>query len=527
MADLTRRSILKASAATAAAAAAAFAAPAGAKAKTSSAGLPARWDMTADVVVAGSGIAGMSAAISALDLGGKVLVFEKGENYGGCAIINGGIIALRGGTRFQREHGEKDTPADVYAHLTDPKNIEYRKNDPALAQRYSQMVGGTQEWLEAHGVKFMNTSTAAGKYDSQHHESYLHIYSPDQGDGNGHPNPDGGFRTGRGIMIPFQKYFTEKGGRIFLNSKVTDVYKDAKGRVVGARVETAKGVVNVRAKKGVVLAGGGWKANKELRVITDPRFTPDLVPTGYPFVAPDGSAILAGLKAGAMFLGDRGEDTPHMRRMFGTNRYGFHKGSKYGCPGISVKGPRWGDIVFVNKNGDRFVREEDKGNLGGYSFYDMAYAQPEKKVYCIFDDATAKKYHWDTSYPTCEKGFAFDAPTLEELAAKLGTKNLPATVARYNGFVDKKQDDDFQKPAALMRKKIEKGPFHAVQVVLFVHNLTGGLRINENAQVIDIFGRVIPGLYAAGETAGGLYVGNGMPRGILPGRFAGEHAMKS
>lgn len=78
-----------------------------------------------------------------------------------------------------------------------------------------------------------------------------------------------------------------------------------------------------------------------------------------------------------------------------------------------------------------------------------------------------------------------------------------------------------------MKKKLETGPFHAVQVVLFAHNFTGGLRINENAQVLDILGRVIPGLYAAGETAGGLYVGNGMLRAILPVRRAGEHAAKA
>ena len=233
-----------------------------------------------------------------------------------------------------------------------------------------------------------------------------------------------------------------------------------------------------------------------------------------------------GLKAGAMYIGDRGEDTPRMRRMFGTNRYGFQKGSKYGCPGINVKGPRWGDCVFVNQNGDRFVKEQDKADLGGYSFYDMAYVQPGKKVFCVFDDETAKKYHWDTSFPQCAKGFAFDADTLGELAAKMKTPNLEATVARYNKFVEQKKDEDFGKPENLLTKKLEKGPFHAVQVVLFVHNFTGGLRINANSQVLDIFAKPIPGLYAAGETAGGLYVGNGMPRAIMPGRWAGEHAMK-
>lgn len=517
MTDLTRRNALKALAVTAAAAGSATL-PAQAQGKSASS-LPRKWDMTTDVIVAGSGIAGMSAAIAAIDGGAKVLVFEKGENYGGCARINGGIIALR-----------NDSVDDLYAHLTDPKNAEYRKNDPALVRRYAQMCWPTKAWLEQHGVKFLNTSTAAGKYDSQHHETYLHIFSEGKDDDIGgiHPQAGGGYRTGRGIMMPFKSYFESNGGRIFLEHKVTDVYKDAKGRVVGARIETKKGVISVKAAKGVVLAGGSWKANQDLRVITDPRLTPDIVPTGFPYVAPDGSAILAGLKAGAMYIGDRGEDTPRQRRMFGTNRYGFKKGSKYGCPGITVKGPRWGDTIFVNKSGERFMREEDKANLGGYNFYDMAYVQPEKKIYCVFDDETAKKYHWDTSYPQCEKGYAFDADTLEELAAKLGgAPKLAATVAKYNQFVEQKKDEDFEKPAMLLKKKLEKAPFHAVQIVLFAHNFTGGLRINENAQVLDAFGRIIPGLYAAGETAGGLYVGNGMPRAIMPGRWAGEHAAKA
>lgn len=119
---------------------------------------PKHWDVTTEVLVAGSGIAGMSAAVTAIDLGAKVLVLEKGKNYGGCAIINGGIIALRGGTRFQRESRDKDSPAELYAHLTNPKDIEYRKNDPKLTKRYAEMCGPTQDWLEAHGYPHQSRS---------------------------------------------------------------------------------------------------------------------------------------------------------------------------------------------------------------------------------------------------------------------------------------------------------------------------------------------------------------------------------
>ena len=322
MIDISRRGMLKAAAMSSALAAGAFALP---EAKEKALALPKKWDQTTEVLVVGSGIAGMSAAITAIDNGAKVLVLEMGKNYGGCARINGGIIALR-----------NDTPDQLYAHLTDPKNVEYRKNDPVLTRRYAEMCWPTKAWLEEHGVKFLNTSTAAGKYDSQHHESYLHIYSEGKDDDIGgiNPQPTGGFRTGRGIMMPFKAYFEKKGGVILMGYKATDLYRDAKGRVVGVKVQTPKGAENIRAKKGVILAGGSWKANPALRVITDPRLTSEVVPTGYPFVAPDGSAILAGLKAGAMYIGDRGEDTPRLRRMFGTNRYGFQKGSKYGCPGI-------------------------------------------------------------------------------------------------------------------------------------------------------------------------------------------------
>ncbi|WP_297611893.1 FAD-dependent oxidoreductase [uncultured Sutterella sp.] len=517
--QLSRRSLLAGSAA-GFLSAAAFAAPTPSLRK-----LPAKWDMTVDVAVAGSGIAGMSAATAAVDNGAQVAVFEKDVNYGGAAIINGGIIALRGGTRFQRENGMEDSPQALYEHLTDPLNPEYRKNDPRLARKYSEYCGGTQEWLEARGVKFLPTFTKPGKYDTQHHESYLHIYTDDPGDGAVKKQPSGGFMSGRGIMVPLREYCEKKGVKLYFEHKVTDVYRDDDGNCVGCRVEAGGRVINVRARRGVILAGGSFKNNPKMRWLMDPRLGGEnIIASGFPHFDADGSAIIAGLRAGAIYEGDRGEDTAHMRRKFGTNRYSFPKGSKYGCPGLAVAGPRWGDVIFTNKEGKRFVREEDTKNLGGYTFYDMALRQPDQFLWCVFDDAAAKKNRWDTSYPQCEKGYAFDADTIEELARITNQPELPEQVARYNAFVEAGKDDEFNKPAKLLKRKIAQGPFHAVRLMVVIHNCTGGLAIDENARVYDIEGNIIPGLYAAGETAGGLYVGNGMPRGIMPGRFAGEHA---
>lgn len=237
--------------------------------------------------------------------------------------------------------------------------------------------------------------------------------------------------------------------------------------------------------------------------------------------------MIAGLKAGAMFEAGRGEDTPYMRRMFGTSTYGFPKGSKFGHPGIGVKGKRWGDVIFTNASGKRFVREEDKKDLGGFTFYDMALVQPNLVIWTVFDEAAAKKNHWSIKEDVCQPGYAFKADTIEELAKITKQPELPAQVVRYNGYVDAGKDEEFGKPAELLKTKIAQGPFYAVRLVVFLHNCAGGLSINDNAQVLDIVGKPIEGLYAAGENCGGIYVGNGMPRGIIPGRWAGEHAAKA
>jgi len=220
----------------------------------------------------------------------------------------------------------------------------------------------------------------------------------------------------------------------------------------------------------------------------------------------------------------RDGNRPHsnFRRKFGTIHYNFPLNSPYGAPGLDVAGNRWNQIIFTNKNGDRFVQEVDKWDLGtGYNFYDLALAQPDQLIWTIFDDATAKKYRWSTKPPVCEEGLAFDANTLDELGKLTNQPNLAQTVERYNNFVDTKADSDFGRPAATMTKKIEKAPFHAVRCVLAVHNISAGLAINGDGQVIDIDLQPIPGLYAAGESAGGI--GGGVTGSMIVGQIAAEH----
>ncbi len=487
------------------------------------------WDKTTEVVVVGSGPAGMGAAVTAIDNGAKVIVFEKGQNYGGCGVISAGILKLEGGTKSQKAHGVDDSPEKYLARLTNPTeelSRAERMGNQELLKKKVQLTAEFEDWAIQHGVKFRpGLSTKA--IDSQHPGMWHHVWWMNGGEGyNMVPRNKDGFVTGAGLMLPLKQYFVSKGGELFLEHKVIGIIKDSNGKVAGVEVQTPDDkIIKVKALKGVVLAGGGFRGNVPMRMLFDARMTKNLIATGEPFVFQDGSAIKAGVKAGGFMVRDGNRPHSNYRRKFGTQHYNFPLNSKYGAPGLEVAGARWNQIIFTNKNGDRFVQEVDKWDLGtGYNFYDLALEQPDQLIWTIFDDETAKKNRWSTKPPVCEDGLAFDANTLEELGKLTNQPNLAETVKKYNEFVDAKEDKDFGRPAATMTKKIEKGPFHAVRCVLAVHNISAGLAVNENAQVLDIDLIPIPGLYAAGESAGA--VGGGVTGSMIVGQIAANHLTK-
>jgi Predicted oxidoreductase len=129
-----------------------------------------------------------------------------------------------------------------------------------------------------------------------------------------------------------------------------------------------------------------------------------------------------------------------------------------------------------------------------------------------------------------EAGFFFSADTIAGLAAAIKNKYqknpMPAqalqnTVTRYNSFVDAGKDADFDK--AKPQYKIEKPPFYAAWATPVTHDTRAGLRVNANSQVQDLRGKVIPGLYCAGESAGG-FGEHGIARCVVGGLIAGRHA---
>ena len=129
-----------------------------------------------------------------------------------------------------------------------------------------------------------------------------------------------------------------------------------------------------------------------------------------------------------------------------------------------------------------------------------------------------------------DAGFFFSANTIAEVANRIVNKypkkpmpppNLVDTIAKYNSYVDAGQDPDFGKPTP--RYKIQTAPFYAAWATPVIHDTRAGLRINARCQVVDLYGKVIPGLYCGGESAGG-FSQHGLARCIVQGRIAGRNA---
>ena len=198
----------------------------------------------------------------------------------------------------------------------------------------------------------------------------------------------------------------------------------------------------------------------------------------------------------------------------------------------------WANAILVNQAGRRFWDE----TASDYNFIAaaMAYSGDSSKlngggpIWAIFDADAVERQEWDPTPPNVNPdGYFFSADTIPELAGRIvnpfQSKPMPAaglqeTVARYNSFVDAEADSDFGKPAPLY--KIQTPPLYAAWSTPLLHDSYTGLRTNANAQVMDVHGQVIPGLYCSGECQGGFNQ-HGLGRSVVFGRIAGRHAALS
>jgi hypothetical protein len=372
------------------------------------------------------------------------------------------------------------------------------------------------------------------------------VYSDDLNDTiNGSP--------GSGLVRSLEKSARGKGVEFLFRHSLTRVIRESpsSGRVQGMTATFEDKSVNVTARKGVILATGGFTSNVEFRRMFDPRLTEEYQVAGEPWSKQTGDGEMLAMAIGAALWGtssvasERGRSvtkTRHIGARYGYENLKWNPKSPMfplaGGSGLTVRS--YQDVICVNQWGRRFWNELDDT----YGFLNACLSRHENNgkngkangggpIWAIFDADAVIREGWDPRPPNVDpNGWFYSADTIAELARKIANPYqlqpvppgaLEETVARYNPYVDAGKDPEFGRPGLMF--KIQKPPFYAAWATPILHDALAGLRINRRCEVLDIRGRVIPGLYCAGESAGGFAL-HGLPRVTVFGRIAGREAAR-
>ena len=501
------------------------------------------WDVSADFVTIGAGTAGLAAAVSALDHGASVILLEENVDIGGHGMCSGGNVHLGGGTSNQRKHGVEDSAERVYQDWVRHDHMQSRYSDRDLVRAFADENAPTFEFLIENGVQFQD-HLVGPTGASQVRRQQRTVQWPVAGERVTHHET----RVGSGLVRALEKSARAKGAQVLLRHKMTSIVRESPsaGRVLGVTAVHDGRTVNVRALKGLLVATGGSTSNVNLRRTFDPRLTEEYQVAGEPWSRQSGDGELAAMAVGASLWGTANQTveagiaiskTRHIGCQWGYSSLIWQPNARIfdlaRASGLTVTD--WQDVILVNQLGRRFWSETD----ARYDFFAAAMADTgdESKrngggpIWAVFDHDAVEREEWDPRPPNVDPdGFFYTADTIAELAAAIANpfqaKPMPAavleeTVARYNRFVDAGEDADFGKPNP--RYKLQTPPFYAAWSTPILHDSLTGLRTNPRAQVIDIHGDVIPGLYCAGESQGG-FAQHGLGRCLVFGRIAGRDA---
>ena len=464
-----------------------------------------------DVVVVGSGTGGTCAALRAAELGAKVVLLEKREVLGGSSYFTEGVGAI--GSRLQKEQGiEIDIP-DVY------RRLQVFHHNAALGgplMTYLQNSGATIDWMMDNGATF---TTVFGVGDSI---PAWHLPG----------TPTELVSVGDAVLTPLQERLQGMAD-VRTQTPATDLIVED-GRVTGVYATDADGnEIRFNASRGVVLASGGYTNNKELFEEFTRFNHDDFYPWGVE--GRDGDGIRMAREA---------------------------VGAEMHCPGAVMYVT--GHIVpsnYLGMDNSLFTFQPNfRVNEAGKRYFDESYCVDfsmcanalltQHHVVSILDQAQLDALQTDgpvmqnmfiggpvpNATELCEQSEAVVVcDTLEELAEKLDIdpEGLAASVERYNGFCETGVDEDFGKPAEYLQP-ISTPPYYGAVLHPDMFTTVGGIKVNENLQVIDTEGHIVDGLYAVGSDAGAIYgadydvgVMSGSQQGWAStgGKLAAEHIM--
>ena len=438
-----------------------------------------------DVVVIGSGAAGLSAAAAASESGLRVLVLEKQGTVGGNTLHSGGFYAAIDPAR-QKRQGIKDSP-----ELFEQQILENGggKSDPKLVRLLVAGASDMLAYLEANGMRFKDRIIEI--YGAHWPRCHLPVL----------PNGEGYIRTMLNIAM-------KNGAVIRTGMRATDLSTAKDGRIQ-VLVQSRREEILLTPRIGVILATGGFGANQALISRFAPRLaglTNDNTPGS------TGEILVAARKLGALLVDLEEVQCLPGRPPGGQRRVRLHNDVSR--------------FIFVDHEGRRFVREDERRDV----LRDKVLALPDKTAFSIVDDEGLRSYDILVQKETVlgvETGDAWRGDTVEELAnaMRLPPKTLQETVEAYNRSVRSKIDPLGKNPREL-RHEIKTPPFWGCYAAMTVHYTMGGVRISPKAQVLREDGTLIPGLWAAGEVTGGIHGvnrmgANGVNDALVFGRIAG------
>lgn len=532
--SVTRRNFVAGSAV---AASAAFIAAFGKKAYAEAAEVPETWDLEADVVVIGFGGSGACAAVGASEAGASVILLEKAneDDAGGNFSVCGGGAVL----------ANPDDPEMAKNFLL------YQLPDTASEDEVETFVEeslATPDWLEEHDFDGSISWDDEGGGSMYPDNEYAHGFN---GMVSGNGGGAGLYAWIKGIVDAdsnIEVHYETPAVKLIFDSETKEVY--------GVQAMNADDeIVNVCAKKAVVMCCGGFENNHEMLTAYYPPEVP-IYPCGTPYNTGDGVEMIHEIGA--------------KQRGYGSVEWGCHcckpASEEVGVAcGLSFMGHDiWANAIMVNDQGERFVNEasssvtsypsvlrplHDKSQLPELAFSMDTVSYTNLPMYMICDqskiDAGAMfnacdedaTNHWahihdyytwsNDNQDEIEKGWITKADTLEELAEQLGIDpdGLVATVEKYNAYCESGTDEDFGRTDAL--EPIATAPYYGCELGLGLINTQGGPVRNGKYQVIGYDDEPIARLYAGGEFGSmyqWLYQGAGNVAECLNSRGAGENA---
>ena len=475
-----------------------------------------KWDKETDVVVVGTGFAGISSAITAHDKGAKTLILEKAPKK-----LEGGNSKVSGNMWW--------TPTDVEGGIRYITSLCYGLTDQESIKALARGMFENNDWLKKMGVEPRSLGMFQPEYPELPGGEAVRTWS----------NASGGF--GAALYIPLRAKLDERNIPIMYETPAKELIKNEKGEIIGIRAELKGKAVNIKASRGVILACGGFEFAEDLQQ----QFLPGWPMYGRGTTYNTGDGIKMAQQAGAALW--------HMNNALAGVGAILVDDEDLGRVPISVS--LFGaPYILTDQQGKRFMSEstQDRHGLGEKEhliYFDTLNTQTFTRIpcYAIMDSRAIKRplvssgmkfgwYNWYTNYKwskdnsaEIEKGWIIKGDSIEELAAKLDIEkgSLEKTLTTYHQYCDAGSDPEFNRQKRSL-SKIDQSPYIALKLYPVMYNTQGGPRRNPSCQIVDPFNNPIPRLYSAGELGsfwGWMYNGGGNNSECLAtGRIAGANA---